>query len=124
MKMVMISSALAAAALMAASAPAQPQGGGGQPDWLFVAKDRAAREGISVGEAVRRIRMQERLIRLQERLLEQYPDTFSGLVIEGSKERYGFRALFKRQGLGRLKRLRVETLKSPRRVPKWKLSVR
>lgn len=52
--------AAALAALAASAAHAQD---GGQPDFIGVAKVVAAQEGISIGEAVRRIKLQERIIR-------------------------------------------------------------
>ncbi|HEX6376680.1 MAG TPA: hypothetical protein VFZ91_13285 [Allosphingosinicella sp.] len=88
-------------ALFASPIPAQaPQTG--QPDWLFIARARSQQEGIPLGEAVRRIKMQDRIVALQERLLERYPEDFGGIVINSSQSRYGYRALFKRGGQGRL----------------------
>jgi hypothetical protein len=58
-----------AALLAGTAASAQP---GGQPDFIGVAKVIAEQDGISVGEAVRRIKMQERIFRLQERLFDSH----------------------------------------------------
>jgi len=71
--------------LAGSAALAQP---GEQPDFIGVARIVAAQEGISVGEAVRRIKQQERIIKLQERLLKDDPQNFAGIEIVSDKTRY------------------------------------
>lgn len=44
-----------------------------------MAKSYAADFGVSVGEATRRLKQQNRMRRLRERLLAKHPDTFAGL---------------------------------------------
>jgi hypothetical protein len=56
----------------------QPEG---QPDWIADAKQVAAQEGISVGEAVRRFQLSEKAGRLQDRFQREDADTFAGMEI-------------------------------------------
>lgn len=78
--------------LAGSAALAQP---GEQPDFIGVARIVAAQEGISVGEAVRRIKQQERIIKLQERLLKDDPQNFAGIEIVSDKTRYRARVKYK-----------------------------
>lgn len=82
-----------AALLAGTAASAQP---GGQPDFIGVAKVIAEQDGISVGEAVRRIKMQERIFRLQERLFKQDPDTFGGIEIAADKQQHRVKIKYKK----------------------------
>ena len=70
---------------MSTSAFAQ-QGNGGQPDWIEQAKIVAEMDGVSVGEAVRRATLEQRLARQAERL-EKMPG-YAGTFIERGRNRY------------------------------------
>jgi hypothetical protein len=82
----------ATAAAGAVLAQAQPQG---QPDFIGVAKIVAEQESIPVGEAVRRIRLQERVMRLQERLLDEERGNFAGIAIVGNDRQQRIKIKFK-----------------------------
>lgn len=71
------------AALLATTqaALAAPPTDTGQPEWVEDAKVIARQEGIPVGEAIRRIKMEARIGALEERLENENPDTFAGLTI-------------------------------------------
>jgi hypothetical protein len=73
---------LALAGLIIGSPAASQETSGGQPDWLSQAKIAAQLEGISVGEAVRRARLQNLAIKQGERFAAD-PD-FAGSWIERS----------------------------------------
>lgn len=62
-----------AAILLAGVTAANAQDVGGQPEWIEQAKIVAQNNGISVGEAVRRARLQEKLNRAIKRF-ENDPD--------------------------------------------------
>lgn len=86
-----------AALLMASTAISQPsfaQDDGGQPDWIDQAKIVATMQGISVGEAVRRARLQEKVNRAVAKF-ESDPD-FAGAWIE--QDARGFKANFAFRG--------------------------
>ncbi|MEA3052791.1 MAG: hypothetical protein QOG72_1694 [Sphingomonadales bacterium] len=53
----------------------------GQPDFIDAAKIVAAQNNISVGEAVRRIKLQERILDLQTKLLKEERGNFAGIAI-------------------------------------------
>ena len=71
------------AALLATTqaAPAAQPADTGQPEWVEDAKVIARQEGIPVGEAIRRIKMEARIGALEERLESENPNTFAGLTI-------------------------------------------
>lgn len=60
----------------------------GQPDWVADAKALAQSDGISVGEAIKRIRLVEKAGALQERLEREDPDGFAGLTIDSSNKQF------------------------------------
>jgi hypothetical protein len=66
-----------------------------QADFIGVAKIVASQEGISVGEAVRRIRLQERVIKLQERLLTEEQGNFAGIAILSDRRQQRIKIKFK-----------------------------
>lgn len=85
---------LAFASLFISSSVVAQEPSGGQPDWLSQAKIAAQLEGISVGEAVRRARLQNLAIEQGERFAS-YPD-FAGSWIE--RRGNSFRVVFAFKG--------------------------
>lgn len=81
---------IVAAAFGMISKPAFAQNSEAQPDWIEQAKIVANMQGISVGEAVRRARLQDKVNRTNERFLAD-PD-YAGAWIE--QDARGFRATF------------------------------
>lgn len=71
-------------ALAAPPADAEP------PEWLEDAKIIANQEGISVGEAVRRIKMEAHIAALEERLERENPNTFAGMRIDRDAKNSGY----------------------------------
>lgn len=74
--------------------PAVAQEAGAQPDWIEQARMVAQMQGITVGEAVRRARLQEKVNRTVERF-QNYPD-YGGAWIE--QDAGGYRANFAFRG--------------------------
>lgn len=58
------------------------------------AKELATREGISVGEATRRLRMMHKAGQLARRLEQQAPETFAGMEVDDSPAGIRFKAHF------------------------------
>lgn len=67
----------------------------GQPDWIEMARASAAQNGISLGEAVRRIQLQNKAVELAERLAKEDPE-FGGAFID--RDRGNFRIKIARKG--------------------------
>lgn len=76
------------------TAPGLAQDTGGQPDWLPQARIIANDEGITLGEAVRRVRLQQKVQRANERFFSD-PD-YAGAVIQ--QDGRNFRAKFNFKG--------------------------
>ena len=75
----------------------------GPPELIRDARAYADDNGVTMGEAVRRLRLQERAGRLAARLAEQEPETFAGLRVEHGR-RFRIRARFTRNGAAALAR--------------------
>lgn len=90
----MLKRLLVAAAFGTATAAAAVQDTGGQPDWIEQARLVAAKEGITVGEAVRRARLSQKVQRAHERFYND-PD-YAGAVVR--QDARGFRATFAFKG--------------------------
>jgi hypothetical protein len=86
---------------LAGSSPAFSQSEG-QPEWIADARQVAAQEGISVGEAVRRFQLSEKAGRLQDRFLREDPDTFAGMEIVASGKSYRIKAYFTADPAGKI----------------------
>ena len=78
--------------LLASAGHAQPDAA---PDFIGAARVIAAQDGIPLGEAVRRIKMQERILRLQEKLLKEDPNNFAGIEIVADRTRQRVRVKYK-----------------------------
>jgi hypothetical protein len=78
---------------------AQPEG---QPEWIADAKQLAAQEGISVGEAVRRFQLSEKAGRLQERFLREDADTFAGMEVVSRGASYRIKVYFTADAAGKI----------------------
>jgi len=82
------------------------QNTGGQPDWLDLAKVIAVKEGISVGEAVRRVRLSQKINRLDEKFAAD-PD-YAGAWIEQDSRNFRVKFAFKGGKRGNLNDAEVE----------------
>jgi hypothetical protein len=78
-----------------AHAQDKPEGSSGQPDFIEMARASAAANGISLGEAIRRIKLQNKAMELAERAAEQDPE-FAGAYIV--RDRANFRIKMARRG--------------------------
>lgn len=58
------------------------------------AKELAARENISIGEATRRLRLEHNAAKAARRLAQQYPDTFGGMEVDPNSSGIRFKAHF------------------------------
>ena len=67
----------------------------GQPDFIGAAKIVAAQNDISVGEAIRRIKLQERILDLQAKLLKEDRGNFAGIAIVADSRRQRVKIKFK-----------------------------
>lgn len=96
--MSMLSRALlcTAVALSSAASSQTQQAGEATPDWLSQAKIAADMEGITIGEAVRRARLQMLANQQAERFSQD--DTFAGSWIE--QDRNGFKVTYALRGGG------------------------
>ncbi len=79
--------------LLVSVTAANAQDVGGQPEWIEQAKIVAQADGISVGEAVRRARLQEKLNRAIKRF-ENDPD-YAGAWIEQDSKNYRMKLGFR-----------------------------
>lgn len=84
---------LAVTTVVALATPAKAQDPGGQPDWIEQARLVAVKDGITVGEAVRRARLLEKVRRANERFFND-PD-YAGAVIVQDGRSLRARFLFK-----------------------------